>query len=263
MNLPAFVLACPATLALIVRAKITGELPNTSYDAAWDALDAPEAYQPAQEVQDWVRAHWHGPVFGAEPADAGSELAPVKIGITEGEILPFSAPSRAYARSWMPKFLEVFVSSGGNTTMAAAACNISRDTPRKARKVDAAFDAAFSAAEAHIADAVRTVLYDRAVNGWQEPVYGSTGNYQDGLIGSITKFDNSLLKYLAQARCEEFKQASKDAAGSINVSASASASATTSVTVTPEKMTDLQARHQRQLEKQAERDGARAKIGKN
>ena len=261
MNLPDFVLACPRTLALIVRA-VAGCLPCESYDAAWDALlDAGETYEPAADVQAWVREHWKTLVSG-QSGMSSPEIVPnpVKLGVTEGEISQYFPPSRAYARSWMPRFLEVFVSSGGNTTLAAAACNISRRTPHKAREVDKVFNEAFLAAEAHIADAVRTVLYDRAVNGWQEPQYGSVGNYVDGLIGSVTKFDNSLLKYLAQARCEEFKQASKDAAGNISVSASSSASASVTVVVPPEKVADLQARQQRQLKLQAERE---AKLASN
>ena len=263
MNLPDCVLACPATLALIIRAKITGELPNSDYDAAWDALEAPAAYQPTDEVQTWVRENWHGPIFGAEP-----QGAPVTVGvgvlvpgIVEGQNTPIYPLSHTHARSWMSTFLRAFVETGGNATAAAKAAGVHERTPYKAREVDKAFAEAWQWAERQIGDVARMVLWDRAVNGVQEPVYGSVGNYMDGLIGTITKYDNSLLKYLVGARCEEFKGV-KEGGTTVNVTASAHAEAKAELSASPEMLAKLQKRNRKQMEKKLERAN-RQQLGKN
>ena len=252
MNLPACVLACPSTLALILRAKIVGDLPNSDYDAAWDALEAPDAYQPSDEVQTWVRENWNSPEFGF----MGSA--------NTGEISHDFPVSRPLARTWMPPFLDVFVSSGGNAAEAARHAGVSYRTPYQARERDKVFAEAWEWAERKVADAIRGEIYRRAVEGWEEPQFGMLAGKGagEGEIGAVREFDSSLLIKMATARVPEYRTLVKEGAAQVSASASASASTSVTVTVPPEKVLDLQARQQRQLEKQAERGGAPA-AGRN
>ena len=113
-----------------------GLLPATSYDDAWDALEAvsPDRYQPSVEVQDWLRANWRE-LNGGESL----EVNPVKIGVTEGEISQYFPPSRAHARPWMAPFLAEYIRNGGVILQAAKVALVNRDTVAEYRKHDPAF----------------------------------------------------------------------------------------------------------------------------
>ena len=246
MNLPDFVLACPDTLALIVRAA-AGELPRDSFDDAWDALEAefPGGYVPIGEVETWMREHWDKPAL----AFLHPSTPPPTLGIT-----PDYPVSRPLARSWMPMFLEKFVSTGGNATEAAESAGVHERTPYKAREADKTFAEAWEWAERRVADAIRAEIYRRSVEGWDEPQFGMLPGKGagEGIVGAVRKFDSSLLIKMATARVPEYRTLVKEGAAQVSATANASATAT-AVVVPPEKLKAIQERNQRQLEKQAGR----------
>jgi hypothetical protein len=250
--LPSFVLACPATLALIVRA-IAGELSRASFDRAWDGLGTKgaEDYCPSEETQNWIREHWSKLMPGDEGKALlpGSEQAVAEV----NPATPTNTPAREVWEDWMPIFFATFVATGGNITKAAKAAGKSRDTFYEHRDRNPLFFAAYKAAKEEADDRLREALDDRGVVGWEEPVYGRVGKDQDGQIGTVRKFDSQVLRLLASVHLPEVR-AAKEAAGAttVNVSASASASAH-AVAATPAKLKGLQERKRKLLEKAARR----------
>ena len=63
------------SLALLFLAKVTGEIPNTSYDAAWDAMEErfPGLYKPGAGIETFLRAHWRDIGGDAQPKPAASQ----------------------------------------------------------------------------------------------------------------------------------------------------------------------------------------------
>ncbi len=110
--LPAHVLACAPSLALLYRATVLHDLPAKSYDDAWDALDKPCHYSPTAATQDFLRQHWRKLITQANQPT-----------------LP---------RRWMEAFLGA-LASGGNVNVAARAVGIHRRTAYAARRRDRQF----------------------------------------------------------------------------------------------------------------------------
>jgi hypothetical protein len=150
---------------------------------------------------------------------------------------------RQYARAWMADFLEQFA-KGANITKAALATGICRASVYHARARDKSFSEGWQEALEEAQDRIRAEVDRRAIEGWEEPVIGSIGNYRDGhLLGHdgkplyIRKFDSGLLARLAVAHCPEFKEKSPVAA-TVNVT----------IQVTPERLQQLQERRRVQLD---------------
>lgn len=137
----------------------------------------------------------------------------------------------------MSIFLEAFA-NGGIVTRAAKAAGIHRTTARAARERDPVFAEGYENALEQAQDRIRAEIDRRAIEGWEEPVIGSIGDYRDGhLLGCdgkplyIRKFDNGLLARLAVAHCPEFRE--KNPAGpAVNIN----------ITITPERLQQLQER---------------------
>lgn len=87
---------------------------------------------------------------------------------------------------WANGFLER-VRKGFTTTEAAKSVGQHRSTPHALKVRDGAFAEAWADAEESVTDQLEQALLDRAINGWEEPVY------QGGMmVGTKLKFDNVL-----------------------------------------------------------------------
>ena len=70
------------SLALLFMAKVTGELPDTSYDDAYDAFDGMcPGYKPGAGIETFLRENWHD--IGEKPKAAPSQLGPVKAEVPD------------------------------------------------------------------------------------------------------------------------------------------------------------------------------------
>lgn len=100
---------------------------------------------------------------------------------------------------------------------ACTAVGISYETFRLHRKNDPEFAKAVEEAKVHYKSMIEGTLNDRAINGWQEPVWGNVTQIvqdEDGnvhketkqkIIGHVTKFDNKLLLELARRHVPEYR----------------------------------------------------------
>ena len=255
--LPAHVLACPGSVELILRA-LRGELPQGNlYDAwdAWDKLPGVIAFKSTEEARIWLHTNWREIML--KPAAAADADLPA-IEQAGSKVIP-TTPTITHAREvwedWMPQFFTTFVATGGNITKAMQAAGKCRDTFYEHRDNNRLFYEAYLLAREEANDRLRSTLDDRGVVGWEEPVFGRVGKDQDGIVGTVKKYDSSVLRLLASVHLPEFR-AAKEAAGtniSINNSASANAEATATAKSGPAKLKDLQARKRKQLEKAARR----------
>ena len=85
----------------------------------------------------------------------------------------------------------------GNVTDAALAAGVPRQTVYDWRTGDEAFAAAWDAALDEAADAMEREAWRRAIEGVDEPVFGSLGNNQgSGEIGAVRKYSDTLLIFL-------------------------------------------------------------------
>ena len=96
----------------------------------------------------------------------------------------------------------------GNVSEACAAADIGRTTAYEWRADDATFAAEWDAALDQAADLMEREAYRRAVEGVDEPVYGSLGNNMGtGEVGTIRKYSDTLLIFLLKgARPEKFRE---------------------------------------------------------
>lgn len=98
------------------------------------------------------------------------------------------------------QFLEQ-LSTNGNVTVSAEACNLARRTLYDLRSTDPEFAAAWDAAMEQAADHLEAEARRRAVDGWDEPVF-----YQGEQAGLVRKFSDTLLIFLLKgARPEKFR----------------------------------------------------------
>jgi hypothetical protein len=99
---------------------------------------------------------------------------------------------------------------GQNIEAAAVIAGYGRRTVFKWRKDDPAFEEMF--AEAYEAGSAyfETVARDRAIDGWEEPVF-----YQGEQCGAVRKYDHTLLMRLLERRKPEYRQ-KFDLSGEVN-----------------------------------------------
>ena len=90
-----------------------------------------------------------------------------------------------------------------NVSAAAAAAGAERTAFYLLRQNDPAFGADWQDALDEGADRLERVVWGRAVDGWEEPVYGRIAKDQDGLIGTVRKYDSSLAALLLKAHKPE------------------------------------------------------------
>ncbi len=94
----------------------------------------------------------------------------------------------------------------GNKTAAANGAGVSTSTVLSHRNKNSAvydpdFDAACEEAEREYNASVEREIHERALNGWQEPVFG--GREKDRIVGHVTKKSERLLTTLAKRRMPE------------------------------------------------------------
>ena len=250
--LPDYVLACPATMSLILRAQ-AGELARVSYHEAWDGLgrEAAEAYHPSEQVEKWMRLNWPS-LFPAAPDGAGVASVPVVESVAP---VVFTPP--ILTEDWMQPFLDEY-KVNGNITQASKAGPIHRKTVYEYLKHDPEFSRAFEEAEVEYKDTIRSTIKRRSIDGWEEPVFGRMDKVEGGkvicetvIVGYVRKHDNRLLIRMAESALEEYAKTKEGP--NININNTASASAAAAVLQAPEKLKSLQARKRRQLEKAAQR----------
>lgn len=107
---------------------------------------------------------------------------------------------------WRKAFLAA-LARHGNATLAAEQARISRPVPYRHRAEDPVFAAAWAEAMEEAADHLEFAAWQRATEGWEEPVYGSLGPGQGGgQIGSIRRFSTALLIFLLKGiRPEKYR----------------------------------------------------------
>jgi len=98
---------------------------------------------------------------------------------------------------WRERFLEEFARRG-NVLAACEAAGVHRGTAYEARDTDPDFAAGWERARKDAVDRLALVARERAVDGWEQPVY------QGGVcVGYIQKYDNGLLWKLMAAHDPE------------------------------------------------------------
>lgn len=115
---------------------------------------------------------------------------------------------------WMPKFLAVLRRTG-NVSTAAKRVKISRQNAYEHRNRHAVFGALWDDAVEDRTDVLEQALYERALYGWDEPVFGSLpGEHAgSGEVGVRRKFDNALARWIVErARPEEKDDSANEAA---------------------------------------------------
>lgn len=85
----------------------------------------------------------------------------------------------------------------GNVRLAAEAVALSRSRAYELRDEDPQFAAAWDEAVQEAADRLEQEAWRRAVDGWEEPVFGSLGSGAgSGEVGRIKRYSNALLIFL-------------------------------------------------------------------
>lgn len=105
------------------------------------------------------------------------------------------------------RFLEA-LAERGNVSDACAAAKLPRSSAYDWRAADAAFAAAWDLALDEAADRMEAEAHRRAMEGVEEPVFGSLGHQMGtGEVGRITKYSDTLLIFLLKAaRPEKFRE---------------------------------------------------------
>lgn len=96
----------------------------------------------------------------------------------------------------------------GNITDACKAASITRrQTVYEWKAADQEFSDAWDAALDKAMDEAEAAAYRRGVEGWDEPVFGSLGNFCDGQVGTIHKYSDTMLTLVLKAnRPDKFRE---------------------------------------------------------
>jgi len=124
----------------------------------------------------------------------------------EPHLSPDLAPEKGWP-VWGKAFIAHF-SLTGNSTASAAAAGVTRRAAELLRERDETFAAAWAEAREEAADHLEDEARRRAVDGWEEPVYGSGGPGRGTEeVGTIRRFDSTLLIFLLKgARPEKYRE---------------------------------------------------------
>lgn len=108
---------------------------------------------------------------------------------------------------WRAAFLEA-LAAVGNVSGAAKTASVSRRFVYDERERDPDFAALWDDALDQAADAMEREALRRAVEGWDEPVFGSLGGKSgSGEIGTVRKYSDTLLIFLLKgARPEKYRE---------------------------------------------------------
>lgn len=93
------------------------------------------------------------------------------------------------------KFLKALDQGKGNVSEACEAIGIGRTAAYEWRKDDDDFATQWNDVVDKHTDALVSKVYERAFDGWQEPVF-----YQGDECGTVTKFSDSNAQFLLKAR---------------------------------------------------------------
>ena len=129
----------------------------------------------------------------------------------------------------------------------AKAVGVSAYTVTLHKKDDEEFAEACELAMSVFRDSIEETIIDRAVHGWEEPVYSQRLGTQ---IGTIHRFDNKLLELLAKRHIPEYRdkqQIDHNVSGGVLVAPASPASAE-----------DWEDKHRKQVESQSRPSGADA-----
>lgn len=257
--LPAHVLACPRSVDLILRA-LRGELPHGNLYDAWDALPDPNAYKPTEEIRIWLHTNWRN-LMPVQSVESKAAPAPAELPCAQIPAIPAVQHAPVPSKDWMQPFLDEYVRNGGVIIQAAKAGPVNRDTVTEYLKHDPEFARAFLLADEERKGVIRATIKNRAIDGWDEPVFGRMDRVEGKFVitetvqvGTIRKTDNRLLMQLAASCCEESAPKADGTSVTIHNNASASANASATVKSGPAKLKNLQPRLNKQLERQARRD---------
>lgn len=95
----------------------------------------------------------------------------------------------------------------GNVTIACQEVGVHRSTIYDWREQDPAFVLAMEQARVEASDLLEEEARRRAVVGTEEPVFGRVGRDQDGEIGAIRRYSDSLLIFLLKGnRPDKFRE---------------------------------------------------------
>ena len=108
---------------------------------------------------------------------------------------------------WAKGFLAALAESG-NVRLACDAVRIERSTAYRLRDSDVVFAQAWSNAHSQAADVLEEEARRRAIEGWDEPVFGSLGyRLGSGEIGTVRKYSDTLLIFLMKgANPERYRE---------------------------------------------------------
>lgn len=135
---------------------------------------------------------------------------------TRPQKVPAKKPTReprivkASGRPW-PVWTDAFLAEYaecGNISLAAKRVGIERHTPTDLRDKDPeGFGVAFAAAHEEATDKLVAEARRRGLEGWEEPVYGRVARDQDGQIGVVRKYSDTLLIFMLKgARPEVYRE---------------------------------------------------------
>lgn len=95
----------------------------------------------------------------------------------------------------------------GNVTVACLEADVHRSTVYEWRSEDPEFARAMEQAQIEASDYLEEEARRRAVVGTEEPVFGRIGRDQDGEIGTIRRYSDSLLIFLLKGnRPDKFRE---------------------------------------------------------
>lgn len=166
-----------------------------------------------------------------------------------GRATESDTPSRARAKQ--DAFLQA-IAIFGFVTLAAEAADIHRSQHYRWLKEDPDYIQRFRDAEGAFADGIRQEVFERAINGWDEPVFQSGRQATDaqGRAAVIRRKSDRLLELLAKAKCPEFR-------ATIAVTGEGGGPLEVAVVRYPVKETDPEAWSRRAVASAAARDAER------
>jgi hypothetical protein len=100
------------------------------------------------------------------------------------------AKDRTPAEDWQARFLS-HLRDTGNVRRSCEAAGVARSWAYELRDKDPQFAQAWKYAALDAADLLEETVTDRAVNGWEEPVW-----YKDEQVGTVRKYSNTLAVFL-------------------------------------------------------------------
>lgn len=169
------------------------KLPQDERKPAPAAEETPKPPRTRQKRNKKAEPTGPAPPPGPERGGANNVRDSIKPTIPE-------MSARRYGRVWWEAYFDRF-STHGSQGVAALEAGVTPSAVRKCRKTHAEFKEREDEARLLAAHRLAREAHRRAVEGWQEPVFGrDSGEYAGTVIvGEITRYDSGLLKLMLQA----------------------------------------------------------------